>query len=592
MLILLTATTDILADHRAEQLLLGRLRTHPRVVEKAVRPLDEDGRAALVHDLLGLDGVLAAQLEERSGGNPLFLVHLVGDWVQRRLLVPSDRGFRLVPGAEIHLPDDVHEVWAARVSQIVAGRSEAEVRALELAAVLGREVNLSEWRAVCAEAGVPTPSELADALIDQRLAWPLADGSEEGWCFVHNMLRESVERLASEAGRLPAHHRACAAVLKRRRRQPGISERLGRHLAAAGQPALALEPMLTGARERLDLGEHGAAENLLATRERLIDQVGLPLHDPQRAEGWQLRCVGAMYRGELDAAEAIGLHALEIGGSELDRGRVLLALARVAKRQGHLSVAHQRLAEAGAIAERLAVPSLLVGCQQELAALRMAAGQLPGATTAFVTALAQAEQMGDDLLIARCHVGLASVAKQEARYAEALPHLVAAKALFAKAGSRDGVAECLNDMAEVDRYEGRLEAAEAGYREAAGRFRALGSGSQIIPEVNLGLTLLARGALAEADQEFTAALPVLERQGRQPLVARVLVYRLQPLANAADWNGFDAVLTRARSLLRELGVCPPDVARHARMAATTAEAAGQPDRAAAARSLAPPEAPC
>ena len=222
----------------------------------------------------------------------------------------------------------------------------------------------------------------------------------------------------------------------------------------------------------------------------------------------------------------------------------------------------------------------------------MAAGDLPGATAAFITALGQAERLGDDLLIARCHVGLASVAKQESRYADAFPHLVAAKALFAKAGSRDGVAECLNDLAEVDRHEGRLEAAEAGYREAAGRFRALGSGSQIIPEVNLGLTLLARGALAEADQEFTAALPVLERQGRQPLVARVLVDRLHPLATAADWNGFDAVLTRARSRLRELGVCPPDVARHARRAAPTAEAAGQTDRAAAARSLAPPEVPC
>ena len=588
VLVLLTATTDALADQRAEQALLGRLRAHSRVEERLIAPLDEDGRAALVRELLGLDGVLAAQLEERSGGNPLFLVQLVGDWVQRRLLVPSDRGFRLVPGAEVHLPDDIHDVWAARVARLTDGRPVESLQALELAAVLGREVNAAEWRAVCAEAGVPAPVELVDTLIEQRLACAIEDGPEDGWYFVHNMLRESIERVAADAGRLAGHHAACAAILEARQRQPGIAERLGRHLAGAGEAALALEPMLAGARERLDVGEHGAAGHLLTQRDRLISALGLPGDDPRRAEGWQLRCVAAMHRGELDSAEVIGVSALQMGGAPLDRGRLLLTLARIAKRKGDLPLAHRRVAEAAGIAEHVASPSLIVSCQQELAALRMAGGELPAAAEAFAVALAQAERVGDELLVARCHVGLASVAKQERRYADAVPHLTAARALFTKAGSRDGVAECANDLAEVDRYEGRLEAAEAGYREAVGRFRALGSGSQIIPAVNLGLTLLARGALSDADREFAAALPVLERQGRQPLIARVLVYRLHPLASAGDWTGFDAALARAQALLQGLAAVPPDVLRHAQSAAVAAEAAGQSDRAAAVRALAAP----
>jgi len=582
MLVVLTASAEHLAERPVEQAQVAELLALPRVRELPVGPLDEDGRAELVHQLLGLEGVLAAQLEERSGGNPLFLVQLVGDWVERGLLVPGERGFRLVPGAEVHLPDDVHEVWAERIRRALGDRPVAETQAVELAAALGLKVSTAEWRAVCAEAGLPAPLPLVDQLVEWRLLTPEPGGVEEGWGFVHNMLRESLERLAREGGRADAHHRACAAVLERGPREPGVAERLARHLAAAGDPGAALEPLLAGARERLEIGEHGAAEDLLAMRERLLDAAAVPPADPRRAEGWMLRCVAAMLRGDLATAEPLGRRALESASEPAARARALLTLSRVQRRRGSVDGAGAAAREAAELAER-SVQDLRGPCFKELGAVELAQGHLDEAAAWLDRVLGLED--ADDLLLARTHANLAAVAAARGRYAEALPHLDRARTLFARMSSRDGVAECCNARAEIHRHCGQLAEAESGYREAAARFRALGSGSAVIPQLNLGLALLARGAWDEADEELGAAEPVLERQGRWPLLAKLLAGRMTTLARQGRWDGFDTSLDRVAHLLSGLRSPGPEVPDYLRVAAELAAEAGHPERARRAREL-------
>jgi hypothetical protein len=62
--------------------LLGR----PGAERIDVGALGPEHHASLVHELLGLEGALATQVKERTAGNPLFAVQLVGDWVQRGVL--------------------------------------------------------------------------------------------------------------------------------------------------------------------------------------------------------------------------------------------------------------------------------------------------------------------------------------------------------------------------------------------------------------------------------------------------------------------------------------------------------------------------
>ena len=70
---------------------------------------------------------LAAEIESRTAGNPLFAVQLVGDWVQRGVLVAGPGGFELQEGEDAALPDDLHATWSTRVRGIL-GRLPAHDR--------------------------------------------------------------------------------------------------------------------------------------------------------------------------------------------------------------------------------------------------------------------------------------------------------------------------------------------------------------------------------------------------------------------------------------------------------------------------------
>src|SRR5262249_30769988 len=149
VLLVLCARDEALVERRAEDAMLNGLVRRAETVTIDVGPLPVDRRSELVRELLGLDAALAARVEEKTAGNPLFAVQLVGDWVHRRWLVPGPDGFELVPDARVEIPDDLHGVWAARVTRLLAARAPEEAVALEVAAMLGNEVDGEEWLAAC-----------------------------------------------------------------------------------------------------------------------------------------------------------------------------------------------------------------------------------------------------------------------------------------------------------------------------------------------------------------------------------------------------------------------------------------------------------
>ena len=110
------SSTLMVASVRVEDLnprgpeheLLETLQRRDDVVTLEVDPLRPDHSRQLVQLLLALDGQLATRVEERVHGNPGFAVQLVGDWVQRDLLVRGEEGFILAPGAQVALPRRPH----------------------------------------------------------------------------------------------------------------------------------------------------------------------------------------------------------------------------------------------------------------------------------------------------------------------------------------------------------------------------------------------------------------------------------------------------------------------------------------------------
>ena len=226
ILIVLTVRDDALEQRESERAIYFDLVERDDARTLAVEPLDRGESRTLIGELLGLESRLAAEVAARVGGNPLFAVQLIGDWVQRGLLVPGPHGFDLRAGQSAELPDDIHALWSARIDQVLAEAGESSSVSLELAAILGGEVELGEWQAVCELTGAQANEALVDALLSRRLAV----GGVDRWSFTHAMLRESVERRAFEGGRLEDHHRTCAMVLfpgcgthARRARAPGTT---------------------------------------------------------------------------------------------------------------------------------------------------------------------------------------------------------------------------------------------------------------------------------------------------------------------------------------------------------------------------------
>ena len=204
-------------------------------------------------------------MDARTGGNPLFAVQLVGDWVQRGVIEVGESGFSLAPGAEASIPDGLHEVWSGRVARLLEDQPEGARDALEIAATLSLFVDRREWESACRAARVPCPPELLEALVASRLALR----TEDGWSFATPCCVRASSAWPCEGGRFAAHNLACAAMLGQRvaAGERGMAERLGRHLLLAGEPAAALEPLLEGARERRGTSDYPAALALLAERE-------------------------------------------------------------------------------------------------------------------------------------------------------------------------------------------------------------------------------------------------------------------------------------------------------------------------------------
>ena len=98
---------------------------------------------------------------------------------------------------------DLRDVWGERVLLLLAELSDpaAGERCIEIAACLGRTVDMVEWRTACRLAN----TDIAEGLRDALEARGMVNPTEGGFSFVHTMLRERLETRARDAGRSSEH---------------------------------------------------------------------------------------------------------------------------------------------------------------------------------------------------------------------------------------------------------------------------------------------------------------------------------------------------------------------------------------------------
>lgn len=579
VLIVATYRTDVADERPLEAARIASLLERPQATAIDIPPLDAEEHRALVRNLLGLEGDLARQVEERTAGSPMFAVQLVGDWVRRGVLEVGKDGFRLRAGERAELPDSLHTLWEARVDQIVgcSPTRERARRALELAAALGDLVDQREWDDLCHQMDVAVDDELVGRLLESGLARREA----MGWSFCHGMFRESLERSAAAAQRSAEHHRACAIMLRARYDEAGeIAERLGRHLHLGGEVREALAFYEQAIAYRFERGDFDRVRQVIDVRSQLLDQGGAAPDDRRRVQGrlWSVRlCLAqgdyAAARRELRKAETLSrdhgdlatickLHA-ELRWA---RGQMQQAeqLAEGARRQ------FEALGDLGGAADcrRIVAKSLLEGSGDA----RQALAQAQAARVVY-------EAAGDRDRLADCDYLEAKIRTELGEYEAAAAACIAAQDHHRAMGHRLGLAKCANQLGEIARLLGQLGEAEGHYLRSLELLEAMGSDQAVGLRLNLALVLIERKRYRRALEELRR----LQDQLAEGVAGRAMAYVdyaiLPCLASEQEWLALDQQLDRARQWVPETGRVDKDHAALAERAATLAETVGERDRA-------------
>ncbi len=477
--VLVVMTTRPLPEKNTIASMFGALLDLPGAESLPVGPLAPGMRAHLVNTMAKVEPGLVQHIDERAGGNPLFVVELLRDWVGRGLLVPVNGVLCLRPGANPALPPNIHAVWQSRIESALAAFGEAERATIELAAVLGVNVDREEWSAACRAATLPTGERALDALLTAGLVVPDRHGTDRGFSFAHAMLRESLLHASEAAGRLRGQRQACVQMLQVYADQhPRAALRLGQLLLLLGRPADAIAPLGRGAWAAVRDSEFLLAERVLADRAAAMQQLRVPPEDPLWGEGWLMETRVARRRGDAVAARRATASILEMAGSQVLAGPYSERW-RVCFREAH----------------------------REAGRLAMLDGDVGLALVHAASALTEAAHVRDALALAWCRRDVAMLRVQVgARLAEVDGLLAAAQTTFEAEGEGYGMGDCLRARALLRRRELRSADAEPLYRTAKRVFRrCLTTQEPAHTYVALGEVALGMNQPAEAIRWFSAA---------------------------------------------------------------------------------------
>ncbi|MEE2828148.1 MAG: hypothetical protein VX498_03085, partial [Myxococcota bacterium] len=500
------------------------------------------------------------------------------------VLHATDRGFELAAAAPIQVPDDIHQVWLSAVNRVLEPFGEEGRLALELAAVLGRQVDSGEWHLLCAHRGVQIPHGLLAALADRALVRK----HDASWSFAHALLRESLERTAKEAGRLEALHEACVEVLLAQGAGP---IRLGRHMLLAGHPEDAMSPLLTGADIAWSRGEYGRVAELLLLRERALERSNVPANDPRWGQGWIRRARLAMRRGDVSLGYSLLRQtekAARLHGWMAELSETLSSRAAHHAFVGETQLAIEASEEAVTLAESTGNLLLVARAYRSLGRRLVDRGELERARILVGQAREMFCALDDEIGIIQSDQVLFLVARQSGQLEEAHETLQRLLELQEGRGYRWGLASAINGMADLARYNGDLELAEHRYRRAAELFMSVSPSAAMSRSVtvNLALVLVVQERYDEAAGLLTEALTAIDDGSSISVRGFARILLACCAAGTGRWEGFDVPFLKGLSLLTRTELLDVDLAGLAEHIARLALEADQADRAVRALELA------
>ena len=497
-----------------------------------ISPLSADARRALIQELLRLDTSLAAEVDARTQGHPLFAVQLVGDWVTRGVLVVGKDGFELHPGATAELPEAIDGLWNRRVDRLLSDRAADDEATLEVAGLLGQRVDADVWRSACERAGLLPDPRLWEALIAQGLA--TADAA--GFSFVHGLLAESLAARGSRSGRVASHADAIIEVLRdlAQGTRPSTAAPLlmqAVRLARSHRPEKWSQLASALALSHRHLGEVDEARHLLEVALRDAREEG-----DRAMEAQLLRNHGDLYRdtGRMALAEETYVAALAVfreQGDEEGAGLVLNSLGNVHSHSCRPTEAQTCYEAAIVLLRRTGHRKAEGSALANLGLVELGRGRLREAAARFERALEVHRETGNRRNEAIVLSNLGLVLTDFGRLEDAQAYATAALAIHRELGNRRGEGDVLTDLGRMHLVSEHLPAAHKALEEAVTVHREMSNpGGEGAALLYLAELQLRQGSPEAAQQSARLSSTIAEGIGHPTLLGRSLVV----LAEADD----------------------------------------------------------
>lgn len=293
----------VIFDHPMRNLIseLPARRRHCRTVTLgSLTPRQVQEYLTLRFDDPTLAAQIAAPLEARSGGNPLFLEAMTNDLCDRKRIAAVDGGWALTTALaelDLGLPNGLREMIRARLRRL----SREQLQLLQAASAAGMDFSTVELAAALERPAAEVEPDCEAMARDGELirtvgeiAFP--DGSIGGsYRFAHVAYREALADDTPPSRRRGLHRRigeCLAAAFGKRARE--ISPRLALHFDAAGEHQRQLDSLKLAV--QLAAGRYAHFETLTYIDRILAVLPRLPPSDERAAMqiGWQVERSGLL----------------------------------------------------------------------------------------------------------------------------------------------------------------------------------------------------------------------------------------------------------------------------------------------------------
>ena len=486
-------------------------------------------------DRLRLGATARDALVSDTSRRPGELVARIAAWAERGELSRRGNEIDLVRG---------ETTTRSRFDGFALRMTEAELRALEVAAFLAPRVEFAVWRAAAEACGAqPTWASL-----DRLVADGLAEVVEGCLFFASDETVEALRRRAS--GRTPAIHRACAVALEAQPSAHRRDERVAAHLLAVDEREAAIEPLLRAASARVRALDSARGRELVEEVERLAASLPWSEDDPRRLRVWLLRATERRAVGDLDAAEA---HARRAHGAAArgrrphELARAAHLRARVARARGDVTQATQLFLQAEDAARRAGDAAFLGDVRLDLGQLLLETGAVREAERE----LARVAREHVDPDARRMATILQARAARARRAWDEARELV--RAVLRATGSRRAVmASGLHEAGLIELCAGHASDARPLLADALEAHVALGTSE--VPRLELALAWadVELGDPERARVGIEGARAGLSARGEHAEAERASIVEAWLEARDGDWERAERLLERVGEVSRGL----------------------------------------